>query len=191
MWRYLGLVLVAAIGYLLVMGVLRKFIGQGPVNLIWVALLIVGIVIIVRNLGTNRKVADAAPEARTQALAFTPDNAHAALYILRTQFLGKAVGVNVEIDAKPVAQLKSPRFTRILLTPGAHRIDGYTGPASGRKPATGDIGLNAAAGEVIVLECAIEPGMIGTTTKFKRVELGSVRARMAKTRMVAPDVASV
>jgi hypothetical protein len=184
-------VLVGAIGFLGVMWVVRKFVGQGPVALIWLAILIVGIVIVVRNLMSNRKVADAAPEARTQALAFTPDSAHAALYILRKQFVGQAVGVNVEIDGRAVAQLKSPRFTRILLSPGAHKVSGYAGPASNRKPSAGDLEFTAAAGEIVVLECAVEPGMIGTTTKFKRVELESVRAKLARTRMVAPDLGSV
>ncbi len=191
MWKYIGLVLVGAVGFLIVMGALRKFVGQGPVTLIWLAILIVGIVIVARNLMSNRKVPDAAPEARAQALMFTPDSANAVLYILRTQFIGKAVGVNVEIDGRAVAQLKSPRFTRIALTPGAHKVSGYTGPASGRKPGAGDIEVAASAGDLIVLECAVEPGMIGTITKFKRVELAAVRAKLQSTRMVAPDLAEV
>lgn len=191
MWRYLGLVLVGAVAFLLLMWALRQVLGPGPVALVWLGILIAGVVVIVRNLTSNRKVADATPEARAQALTFAPEPAHAALYLLRTQFLGKAVGVNVEIDGAPVAQLKSPRFTRVVLTPGAHAIDAYTGPASGRKPAVGDTTLTAAPGDVIVLVCEVEPGMIGTVIRFKRVDLASVRDKLAKTRMVQPDLASL
>lgn len=190
MWRYLGLGLVAMVVFIVVMGVLRTLFGDGLVGLIWIVLLVVGIVVIVRNLTSNRKVPDASAEVRSQALAFTPDPSRAAVYILRTQFLGKAVGVNVEVDAKPVAQLKSPRFTRIMLTPGAHRIAGYTGPASGRKPG-GELDLTVAPGEIIAVTCEVEPGMVGTVTKFKRVDLATIRAKLQSTRMVAPDLGEV
>jgi hypothetical protein len=190
MWKYIGMVLVGVVVLLIGVGVLREFVGQGPITVLWIVTLIIAVVVVARNLMSNRKVSDATPEARTQALAFTPDSAHAALYVLRTQFLGKAVGVNVEIDGRAVAQLKSPRFTRILLTPGPHKISGYTGPASGRKPG-GETDLNAAPGQIIVLLCEVVPGMVGTATSFKPVALESVRAKMHKTRMVAPDVASV
>jgi hypothetical protein len=190
MWRYLGLVLVAMVGVIIVMGLLRYFFGAELVGLIWLVLLVVGIVVIVRNLTSNRKVSDAGADVRRQALAFTPDASRATLYVLRTQFLGMAVGINVEVDGKPVAQLKSPRFTRILLTPGTHRVGGYTGPASGRKPG-GELDLSAAPGEIIVVMCEVEPGMVGTVSKFKRVELETVRAKLQSTRMVAPDLAEV
>jgi hypothetical protein len=190
MWRYLGLILVTMVGFIIVMGLLRYFFGEGLVGLIWLVLIIVGIVVIVRNFASNRKVTDAGADVRRQALAFTADPSRATLYVLRTQFLGMAVGINVEIDGKPVAQLKSPRFTRVLLTPGAHQIGGYTGPASGRKPG-GELDLTAAAGEIIVVMCEVEPGMVGSITKFKRVELDAVRAKLQSTRMVAPDLAEV
>lgn len=190
MLRYIGLVLVAMVVVILLMGGVRYVFGQGVTSLIWLAFLVIGVVVIARNLMSNRKVADAPPEARTQALAFTPESGRAALYVLRTQFVGKAVGVNVEIDGKAVAQLKSPRFVRILLSPGAHRVSGYVGPASGRKPG-GELDLTVSAGEIIAATCNVEPGMVGTITKFKRVELASVREKLAKTRMVQPDVGEV
>ncbi|MDX2276411.1 MAG: hypothetical protein NW206_13250 [Hyphomonadaceae bacterium] len=190
MWRYLGLVLLTMVGVIIVMGVLRFLFGPELVGLIWLVLLVVGVVVIVRNFASNRKVADAAPEARAQALSFAADPSRATLYVLRTQFLGMAVGVNVEVDGKPVAQLKSPRFTRVLLTPGAHRVSGYTGPASGRKPG-GELDLNAAPGEIIVVMCEVQPGMVGTTSMFKRVDLETVRAKLQSTRMVAPDLVEV
>lgn len=187
MLRYLGLIVVAMIVVLIVMGAVRYFFGEGVTSLIWLAFLVIGIVVLARNLMSNRKVADAAPEARTAALTFTPDAGHAALYIFRDQFLGKAVGVNVEIDGKPVAQLKSPRFTRILVAPGAHRVSGYTGPAGGRKPG-GELDLNVSAGEIVAITCAVEPGMVGTISKFARVDLAAIRDKLAKTRMVQPDL---
>ncbi len=190
MLRYIGLILVAMVVIVVVMGVVRQVLGPGVTSLIWLAFIIVGVVVIVRNLMSNRKVADASPEARTLALTFTPDAANAAIYIFRCQFVGQAVGVNVEIDGKPVAQLKSPRFTRILVAPGAHRMSGYTGPASGRKPG-GELDLSVSAGEIVAVSCEVAPGMIGTISKFSRVDLSTIRGKLEKTRMVQPDLAEV
>ncbi|MGE0594926.1 MAG: hypothetical protein AB7P07_01055 [Hyphomonadaceae bacterium] len=190
MLRYIGLVVLAMIAVIIVMGGVRFLLGPEATGLLWLILLVAGIVVIARNLMSNRKVADASPETRAQALTFQPEPGQAALYILRTQFLGKAVGVNVEIDGKPVAQLKSPRFTRVLVAPGAHRVSGYTGPASGRKPG-GELDLNVSGGEIVAITCEVEPGMVGTISKFKRVALDLVRDKIAKTRMVAPDASAI
>lgn len=190
MARLIILALVGAVLGIILLNVLRATLGEGPVAILWIAILIAVIVVVVRNLGTNRKVADASPEARAQALAFTPDPAKATLYVLRTQFVGKAVGVNVMIDGREVAQIKSPRFTRVLLTPGPHRVAGYVG--TNKKPADGEgLEISASAGELIVLMCEVEPQMIGSSIKFKLLTLEHVRATLAKTRMVAPDVAEV
>ena len=190
MVRLIVLALVGAFLGIILLNVLRHFLGEGPVAILWIAILIAVIVVVVRNLQTNRKVADAAPEARAQALTFTPDPAKAALYVLRTQFVGKAVGVNVLVDGREAAQLKSPRFTRLLLTPGTHRVSGYVG--TNKKPGDGEgLGVEARAGEIVVLLCEVEPQMIGSTIKFKPLTLEKARADLQKTRMVAPDVAEV
>lgn len=188
MARYLILVGIAVIVGMVVFGALGKLVGPEIVSLLSLAALVVAIVVVVRNLGTNRKVSDATPEARAQALTFTPEPGKAALYILRKQFIGKAVGVNVLIDGRAVAQIKSPRFIRVLLTPGAHVIGGYTGTM---KPPTDGLTITANAGEIIALLCEVEPGMIGSVVKFKPLTLDAARADFAKTRMVSPDVAEV
>ncbi len=147
--------------------------------------------IVFRNLRTNRKVVEATFEQRAEALTFTPVAGKAALYVFRNQFVGRAVGINVLIDGREVAQLKSPRFTRILLSPGAHRIAGYTGTNKAPPPGEG-LELIANAGEVYVAKCEVEPQMVGVTIKYTPLALDAGRAELQKiTRMVAPDVAEV
>ena len=190
MARYLLLVIPAVLVGLVLFGFLRQVFGSGFTTLLSLVLLAIGGVIVFRNLQTNRKVADAPDDVRAAALTFTPAPDKATLYVLRTQFLGKAVGVNVLIDGREVAQIKSPRFTRILLTPGAHEINGYTGTT--KKPADGSgMSINANAGEILVLLCAVEPQMVGTALKFTPLTLDKARADLQKTRMVAPDLAEV
>lgn len=179
----------AVIGGLIVYGVLRSVLGGEIVMLLsLVALVVVGVVIY-RNLQTNRKIADATPEARTAALNFTPEPGKAALYILRNQFVGRAVGINIEIDGKQVTQLKSPRFVRISLTPGPHRIVAYMGTPDKKKPGEALLEGNAQPGELLILKTEVEPQMVGVTVKLTPVELEKVRTDFQKTRMVANEIA--
>jgi hypothetical protein len=181
----------AVIVGLLVFGVLRSLLDPGIMGIITVIGLVVCGVVVYRNLQTNRKVADAAPEQRTQALSFTPEPGKAALYVFRNQFVGRAVGVNVMIDGREAAQLKSPRFTRILLSPGPHRIAGYVG--TNRAPAPTDgIELVANAGDIYVAKCEVEPQMVGTSIKFTPIPLDAARADLQKiTKMVVADLAEI
>ncbi len=181
----------AVIVGLVVYFVLRSLLGPEIMFIVALIGVVIGGVIIFRNLQTNRKVAEATPEQRTQALTFAPVPDKAALYLFRNQFVGKAVGINVLIDGREVVQLKSPRFTRILLTPGPHRIAGYTG--TNKKPGHGEgTALNAAAGEVLVLKCEVEPQLVGVTIKFTPMSADAARADIQKiTKMVVPDVAKV
>lgn len=189
--RNLVLYGLAVLAGLVLYGVLRSVLGGEIVMLLsLVALVVVG-VIVYRNLQTNRKIADATPAERSAALAFTPEPGKAALYILRNQFVGRAVGVNIEVDGKQITQLKSPRFMRLTLNPGPHRIVAYMGTPDKKKPGEAVLEGNAQPGEVLILKTEIEPQMVGVTVKLTPVELDRIRADFQKTRMVANDVAEV
>ena len=181
----------AALAGLAIYFVLRSLLGAEIMIIVALLALIVGGVIVFRNFQTNRKVAEATFEQRAEALSLAPVAGKAALYVFRNQFVGRAVGVNVLIDGREVAQLKSPRFTRILLSPGAHRIAGYTG--TNKAPAPGEgVELIANAGEVYVAKCEVEPQMVGVTIKYTPLALDAGRGELQKiTRMVVPDVAEV
>lgn len=191
MSRNLVLYLLAGLAGLVVFFVLRGLLG-GEIMIVvsLIALVVVG-VIIWRNLQTNRKVAEATAEQRKDALAFAPVAGKAVLYVFRNQFVGRAVGINVMIDGREVAQLKSPRFTRIVLTPGSHRLAGYTG--TNKKPADGEgLEISAASGDVLVAKCEVEAQMVGVTIKYTPLALDTGRAEVRKiTKMVVPDVAEV
>jgi hypothetical protein len=181
----------AAVAGLVGYGLLRSVLGGEIVTIIGlIGVAIIG-VIMVRNLQANRKVAQATPEQRAAALAFAPVAGKAALYVFRNQFVGKAAGLNVLIDGREVAQIKSPCFTRILLSPGAHRIAGYIG--ANKRPAGGEgLALTANAGDVLVLKCEVEPQMIGVIVKYTPLSLDTARADIQKiARMVAPDIAEL
>jgi hypothetical protein len=179
--------LAGLVGYFVV----RSLVGGEIMTILALIALAAGAVIVTRNLQTNRKVAEATFEQRDEALRFAPVPGKAALYVFRNQFVGRAVGINVMIDGKEVAQLKSPRFTRVLLSPGAHRIAGYTG--TNKKPADGEgLELVANAGDVYVAKCEVEAQMVGVSIKYTPMSLDAARADLQKiTRMVVPDLAEL
>ena len=181
----------AVIAGIIVFGVLRSVLG-GELMLIvgLLALVAVGVVVI-RNLQTNRKETQATIDQRNDALRFAPVPGKAVLYVFRNQFVGRAVGINVLIDGREAAQIKSPRFTRIVLTPGPHRIAGYTG--TNKKPADGEgTELIANAGDVYVAKTEVEPQVVGVTVKFTPLDLNAARADLQKiSKMVIADVSEV
>ena len=190
MARVIVFALIGAVAGIFLFGALRDVVGPGPVLLISLAIVAVVLVIALQNLKSNRKVADATPEARAQALAFAPEAGKASLYLLRTQFVGKAVGANLAVDGRDVAQLKSPRFTRIVLAPGARKLSAYYGTPTQRKGEQ-HLDLNVSAGDIIVVQAAMEPQMVGSIVKLTRLDLDSARADLQKTRMVMADVGEV
>ena len=171
--------------------ILRQTLGGEIVTLLSLVVLVVVGVIMYRNLQTNRKIADATPAERATALNFTPEPGKAALYILRNQFVGKAVGINIEVDGKQITQLKSPRFMRLNLTPGPHRIVAYMGTPDKKKPGEAILEGDAQPGEVLLLKTEIEPQMVGVTLKLTPLDLEKSRPDFQKTRMVSNDIAEV
>lgn len=181
----------AALAGLFVYVLLRTVLGPDVVTILALIGLAAGAFIISRNLKTNRNVAEATFDQRDEALQFQPVAGKGALYVFRNQFVGRAVGINVVIDGREAAQLKSPRFTRILLSPGAHRIAGYTG--TNKAPAPGEgIELTVNAGDVYVAKCEVEPQMIGASIRFTPLSVEAARADLQKiTRMVVADIPEI
>ena len=74
---------------------------------------------IMANLVGNQKGVAASAEEKAAAVAFRPEPGKAMLIVMRDGFVGKAVGLNLTVDGKLAAQLKSPRFTAISVAPGS------------------------------------------------------------------------
>jgi hypothetical protein len=191
MVKYIVFALIGAVIGIFLMNTLGSMFGDGVTTIVSLVILAVVGLVIYRNLQTNRKVAEAPPGQRAHALAFAPEPSKAALYIFRNQWIGRAVGVNVLIDGRDVAQIKSPRFTRILLTPGSHRISGFI--STNARPAdVAGLELVANASEIYIAKCEVEPQMAGAVVKFTPVALEHARADLQKiTRMVVPDMGEV
>jgi len=148
------------------------------------------VMLLLNNLSGNRKAEQADPETRRKALAFEPAPDKAVLYLVRTGFVGKAAGMDVAIDGKTVVQLKSPRFARVELAPGAHKITASFsgGLASQTNPSQFDV--VAVAGETIVLKLALGFGAVKAPISIERVEADAVRPQLPGMTMVKLEAAT-
>jgi hypothetical protein len=118
----------------------------------------------------------------------------ALLYIYREGFMGKAVGWNVSLDGKALAQLRSPRFTQTTVGPGRHTLavslKGFAG--SQNKPA--ETTFDAQLGEVIVFAMKSKMSALSNALCFIREpDTPTALQKLSKLPMVAaePTVPSV
>lgn len=141
------------------------------------------------NLAGNRKVAIASGEERNTTLSFQPQPGHALLVIYREGFVGMAAGMNVNLDGQPVAQLKSPRFTALNLTPGEHVVTfGFGGLAKAQNHQA-EVVVPAVDGQVIALKATMAMGALKNTIAVEWVEAypSELREKLARMKMVAAD----
>ncbi len=132
-----------------------------------VLLLVLFVAYILWNLKGTKNATSMSAADKQAALTFTPPTDTAALYLVRTGFLGKAVGLTVTVDGQPVVQLKSPRFTRIELSPGQRVISGSFSGGAGAQNSPAEMVLNVTARQVVVLHFVAEMGMLKNAVKIE------------------------
>jgi len=121
---------------------------------------------ILSNLAGNRKVAAASPAERQAALDFKAPDGRALVYVYREGFVAMAAGMNVAVDGQEVVQLKSPRFTRLVLSPGTHRFQAAFGGLAGAQSKASSYDFQAVAGQVAVLRIGANMGLIQGSISF-------------------------
>jgi hypothetical protein len=143
------------------------------------------------NLSGNRAVANADEATRRRAIAFDVWPDKTALYLVRQGFVGMAAGMNVDVDGKSVAQLKSPRFTRLDIAPGVHNVSASFGGglASQTKPVT--LQFTGAPSEIVVLKLSMSLGALKNQVQIERVSVESVRSALSSMQMTAADVSEL
>ena len=147
--------------------------------------------LVVFNLSGNRRTAPADPTAKQRALAFAAEPGKAALYLMRTGFVGKMAGMNLALDGREVAQLKSPRFTRLDIAPGAHTLTASFGGGLSGQTKPSSLAFEAGAGDIVVIKLGLDMGLVRNGVRVERVALDGVRADLTNMAMTAPDVTSL
>ncbi|MBS0384590.1 MAG: hypothetical protein JSS00_04490, partial [Proteobacteria bacterium] len=129
-----------------------------------------GVVVAVEvfNLSGNRRPAAASGDAKQRALAFIPTPGNAALYLVRTGFVGKMAGMNLAVDGREVAQLKSPRFTRVDVAPGAHTLRASFGGGLAGQTKASELAFSCADGEIVVMKLGMSMGVVQNPVRIER-----------------------
>lgn len=140
------------------------------------------------NLAGNRKVTNATPYERDQALAFTPPDGQGLLVVYREGFVGKAAGLNVTVDGTVRAQLKSPRFVCLPLAPGSHQVGAAFGALAGAQNNAGNLSFTVAEGQAVVVRATLSMGMLKNTVNLERIDdVDGVRRKLGGMTMVKPE----
>lgn len=143
---------------------------------------------IMANLAGNRKGVAGSAEQKAAAVALTPPPGQALLIVYRDGFVGMAAGLNVSVDGRVVAQLKSPRFTAIPLDAGAHEMELAFGALAGKQNKPNVERFGAGAGEVIAYRAKVSMGALQNTIAVDRVSADAeLTAKLRGMTMTAPD----
>ena len=169
-------------------------VSGAPLSTAYVAPIGFGVAIwfILSQLSNNRSVKNVRDADRNELLAAPPPAGAGLVYVYREGFVGKAVGFDVAFDGTIVAQLKSPRFTRLVALPGQHTLAAGPKSVTGLQPKAVATSFVIAAGEVIVYALHMQMGMVQNAVTVQR-EL-SPEAAMGRLRtmtMVAPDLSAL
>ena len=156
----------------------------------WFLPLIIGafVAYIGGNLSGNRRTPKASADVRAKALTLTPEPGAALLVVFREGFVGKAAGMNLSLDGREFAQLKSPRFTAIRIEPGSHNLTVAFGGLAAPQNNAGDQTFTVSAGQVAIFRATLAMGAIKNTIRLEPVDdLAWARSRLERMPMTAPD----
>jgi hypothetical protein len=144
--------------------------------------------LILQMLSGNRKEARVDDAARQSSLSAPAPAGQALLYIYREGFMGKAVGWNVSLDGKALAQLRSPRFTQTAISPGHHTLAVSLGGFAGTQNKPAETTFDAQLGEVIVFAMKSKMSALSNTLSFVREpDTRTALQKLAKIPMVAAE----
>ena len=144
---------------------------------------------IMANLVGTKRGKAATPEQKQAALEFRPDADKALLIVYREGFVGKAAGLDLSLDDRFVAQLKSPRFTAVSVAPGGHQLSMAFGGLAGKQNKPTLEGFIAAPGEVIAFRATMQMGMMKNRIVVDRITTDQdLVQRLKPMIMIAPEV---
>ena len=150
-----------------------------------VALCIIA-VFVIYQLSGNRKTKAADPAAREDALRFAAPPGMARLYLVREGYIGMAVGADVEIDGRVVAQIKGQQFTMLDLSPGAHAVEVQLGGV-GKVNTSREISLAEGAVSALWVQTVMGWVSKGSLRLTEETNVDALRKRIPRLKMVQPD----
>jgi hypothetical protein len=146
---------------------------------------------IMNNLAGTRRIPLASATERTEALKMAVPADRAAIYIMRTGFVGKAAGMTISIDGRDVAQLKSPRFTRVEVAPGSRMVGARFSGGAGAQSAPAQAAIACVAGQAVVLHLSSKMGALKNQLVIEPLIEDDARRTLERAGFVVADIPSV
>jgi hypothetical protein len=144
------------------------------------------------NLAGNRARPAASGAQKTEALERPPAAGTTRLFLYREGFVAKLAGLNVAVDGQVVAQLKSPQFTSVALTPGRHVLTAAFGGLAGPQNRAAQLIIEAPAGGEVAVLMTVKMGVARNAVDMKwQADVQSVKLTLAGMAMCQPEVAAV
>jgi len=141
------------------------------------------------NLAGNRSVPTATSDQKARALVAQPPPDKALLYLYREGFVAKLAGLNVAVDGREVAQLKSPQFTCVTVAPGTHIVSAAFGGLAGPQNAPSQVTIDAPAGSVAALRLTMKMGAVRNAVDITpQADLPKAMLALARMAMIEAEV---
>jgi hypothetical protein len=149
-------------------------------------------VYLMANLAGNRAGKAASAGQKTEVLETPPPAGRARLYLYREGFVAKLAGLNVSLDGRMVAQLKSPQFTCITLAPGPHTLSAAFGGLAGPQNRTAELSFNVPENGAAAVRMTMKMGVARNAIDLAlRPDVEAVKIALAGMAMTEPEVAEI
>jgi hypothetical protein len=136
--------------------------------------------------GTNRS-AKVPKETREDWLALNAPKGGAAVYFIRTGVVGKLAGMDVTVNGRPSAQLKSSQFTRIDVPAGSVSITASMSGGAGKQAKDEAVHLDLSGGEIAILHLVLSMGALKNQVKVKQLSPTSAAPMLKSATAVEPN----
>ena len=127
----------------------------------------------------------ASPDERLQAFSTPASLEHGSLIVFRFGLPSKFLGMNITLNRVWFAQLKSPRFTRIVALPGTYELGAAFSSFAANKSCPAALPVEIVSGRITIVGIAV-----GMPKKWRWWRLGSKENWRDQIYMTnAPDTA--
>lgn len=182
----IGVLVAFAIGFAISFGM--TLAGAEPISSTWIVAGVIGsfVTLGLMNVAGNKPVAIADEKTKAAALALKPPPGTGQVIVFREGFFGKANGIDVTLDGRYVAQLKSPRFTVITAPPGRHVLKTALGGQMNAGSAPGEAAFDLASGQTLAFRVGLAMKMTTSSVTLEQLaDPAAAAAKLARIKMVA------
>lgn len=176
-----------------VFGFLMSFVfTNGPQPIFYGGFAGVFTAYILSNLAGNKKLPIASEAEKDQALQLKPPPGKSLLLVYREGFVAKLAGLNLFVDGKEFAQLTAPKFTALVVSPGAHNLSCGFGGLAGPQSKKGSYDFVAPVDGFTAVRIGVRMGVVQGAMSFTAsTDPQTTRSKLGSMPMVKAEPAEL